>query len=292
MTEFEAQVIGEHRDELGEGPVWCPVSGALYWIDGLGRRIHQYAPASGATQSWSLSRLPGSFALRESGGALIAFRNGLALFDFESGAETPIEAGEIDFAEERFNDGKCDRRGRFWVGSMHKGLTDPIGWLYRIDPDRRVHRVQSGVTLSNGIAWSPDNSTMYHCDSRPGIVFAWDYSIETGRIANRRVFIDYTGLPHGPDGCTVDADGFLWVTEIRAGRIARYTPDAKLERIVRTPMMRPTSISFGGANLDRLYITSMRMGVAPDELARNPLYGGLFVAEPGVRGLPEPRFAG
>jgi L-arabinonolactonase len=291
MTTIEATVISDHRDELGEGPVWCTKTGRLYWIDGLGRKVHRLDPASGVVTSWALSMMPGSLALRERGGALIAMRNGLVLFDFDTGQATPLESG-VDYGQERFNDGKCDRRGRFWVGTMHRAMTDPVGAVYRIDPDRRVHRVQPGIRLGNGFAWSPDDRVMYHTDSRPGIVFAYDFEPEAGTLSNRRVFLDYTGLPHGPDGCTVDAEGFLWVTEVRAGRVARYSPDAKLERIVSTPMMRPTSVIFGGADLGTMYITSMRMGVSAEELAANPLYGGVFTARPGVVGLPEPYFAG
>ncbi|HMS80795.1 MAG TPA: SMP-30/gluconolactonase/LRE family protein [Burkholderiaceae bacterium] len=290
MRTIEAQVIGPPRDELGEGPVWCPREQALYWIDGLGRKIHR-RDAAGAVRSWPLSKMPGSFALREGGGALIAMRNGLATFDFGTGVETPLDSG-VDHAVERFNDGKCDRRGRFWVGSMDKGLVEPVGAIYRVDPDRRVTRVFPGIVLGNRFAWSPDDRTMYHVDSRPGRVFAYDFDPERGAVSNRRLFLDYAGQPHGPDGCTVDAEGFLWVTEVRAGRVVRYSPDAKPERTVTVPVARPTSVTFGDADLGTLYITSMRMGVAPEELARNPLHGGVFAARPGVTGLPEPRFAG
>lgn len=290
-TTIEAQVLGEHRDELGEGPVWCVRTRTLTWIDNLGRAIRRMAEGSTQVRSWPLVKMPGSLALREGGGALIAMRNGLVAFDFDSGAQTELDPG-VDWTVERFNDGKVDRRGRFWIGSMHRAMTDPVGALYRVDADLRTTRVQPGVVLGNGIAWSPDDRTMYHCDSRPGVVFAYDFDADAGRVSNRRVFLDYTGLPHGPDGCTVDAEGFLWVTEVRAGRIARYSPKGELERTVVTPMMRPTSVCFGGADLGTLYVTSMRMGVSPEELARNPTYGAVCAARPGVRGLPEPYFAG
>jgi L-arabinonolactonase len=291
MKTIDATVLGDHRDELGEGPVWCTRTQSLFWVDALGRRIHRMHAATGGISSWPLSKMPASYALRDGGGALLASRNGLALFDFDTGVETPLDAG-VDFGNERFNDGKVDRRGRFWVGTMHREMSRPEGWLYRVGADCRPQRVQPGVVLSNGIAWSPDDRTMYHCDSRPGQVFAYDFDADSGTVSDKRLFLDYSGQPHGPDGCTVDAEGFLWVTEVRAGRIARYAPDATLERIVATPMMRPTSITFGGADLGTMYITSMRMGVSAEELARNPLYGGVFVARPGVTGLPEPYHAG
>jgi sugar lactone lactonase YvrE len=272
--------------------LWCPRDKVLYWVDCVGKAIQRLHPRAGTTEKWTVSAYPGSLALREKGGLLVALRTGLVFFDPASGAETALGTGPLEFAKERFNDGKVDRRGRFWVGTIDRGMKAPLGSLYRVDPDLTVTRMDRGVTASNGIAWSPDDKTMYYCDSLPGLVHAYDFDIDSGGLRNKRVFIDLTHGPGRPDGCTVDAQGFLWVAEPEAARVARYDPGGKLERVVALPVTRPSSVIFGGDNLDTLYITSMRFGLSEQERLRYPLSGGLFASDPGVRGLPEPRFGG
>jgi sugar lactone lactonase YvrE len=175
---------------------------------------------------------------------------------------------------------------------MDKTLAAPVGGLYRIDADRSVTKVAGGITLSNGIAWSPDDRVMYHCDSRPGYVYAYDYDIETGTPSDRRIHIDLSTTPYQPDGCTVDAEGFLWLAEVGSGRIGRYAPDGRRVGDIELPVKRVTSVTFGGPELDLLFITTMSYDLTPEELSAQPLAGRLFVAHPGMRGLPEPCFAG
>ena len=191
-----------------------------------------------------------------------------------------------------FNDGKCDRRGRFWTGTMDRETHRPLGALYRVDTDFSVHRMDGGVTLSNGMGWSPDDRTMYYCDSRPGVVHAYDYDIATGGIANKRLFIDFRERGGHPDGCTVDAEGGLWIAEIGAGRVVRFDPSGREVATVKLPVTRPTSVAFGGPGLRTLFVTSMRLGLTEAETAAQPDAGCIFAAEPGMAGLPEPRFAG
>lgn len=235
--------------------------------------------------------MPGSIALRHDGSILAAFRTGLSVVSLDSDQETKLSS-TIDFARERFNDGKCDRRGRFFAGTMDKTMTDPIGGLYRIDTDRSVTKMADGIKLSNGIAWSPDSCTMYHCDSRPGYVYAYDYDVETGTPSNRRIHIDLSSAGYHPDGCTVDAEGFLWLAEVNSGRVGRYAPDGRRVGGIELPTKRVSSVMFGGASLDMLFITTMRYNLTPEESAAQPLAGRLFVAHPGVKGLPEPDFGG
>ncbi|MBS0640632.1 MAG: SMP-30/gluconolactonase/LRE family protein, partial [Proteobacteria bacterium] len=197
-----------------------------------------------------------------------------------------------DFMKDVFNDGKCDRRGRFWVGTMDRETTHPIGALYRIDPDLTVHRMADGITLSNGIAFSPDDRTLYHCDSEPGVVWAYDYDIESGSIANRRVLVDFAGRKGHPDGCTIDAEGGLWVAEIGAGQIVRFDAAGRETGLIAVPVTRPTSVIFGGADLRTMFVTSMQFALSDEEKAQQPLAGSVFSVNVGVAGIPEVRFAG
>lgn len=277
---------------LGENPLWDPVTGSLWSIDCMSRKLFRHDPAGGEQTEFPLRRTPGSFAFRANGGMLMAYRRGLALIEPGTPMLVDVPSPQIDFAKDVFNDGKCDRRGRFWVGTMDREVHDPIGALYRVDPDLSVHRMADGTTLSNGIAWSPDNNTLYHCDSRPGLVWAYDYDIETGGIANRRVLIDFATRKGMPDGCTVDAEGGLWVAEIGAGQVVRFDTTGREIGAVSVPVTRPTSVIFGGANMRTMFITSMRFSLSEDEQRQQPEAGSVFALNAGVAGLPEVRFAG
>lgn len=289
--DYKAELVSEEEADLGEGPLWSVREQALYWIDVTQRKVWRHDPATGETKTFNVSGMPGSISTRKGGGIIVAYRNGLALVDLDKGTETKL-ATPIDFGKERFNDGKCDRRGRFFAGTMDKVIKEPIGGLYRVDPDHTVTRVADGILLSNGLGWSPDNKTMYHNDSRPGYVYAYDYDIETGTVENRRIHIDFTGGQAHPDGGTVDADGCLWVAEVGMSTIGRYDPKGKRMGGVTLPATRVTSVMFGGADLDTLYVTTMRYNLTPEQSAAQPLAGRTFAVQPGVKGLPEVDFAG
>jgi len=281
------------RAELGGAPVWDTERGVLLSVDCVGRRLFRHTADGRPTGDWPLPKSPGSYALRRNGaGMLMAYRNGLALIDPEAGRSEEIAAGPVDFAAERFNDGRCDRRGRFWTGTMDRALRDPVGALYRIDPDLSVHRVLGGVTLSNGIAWSSDDRVMYHCDSGPAVVRAYDFDLAAGKVENPRVLIRFAPGEGRPDGCTVDAEGFLWVAAVEAGMVVRFDPAGRRVRELRLPVSRPTSLAFGGDGLRTLFVTSMRHGMTEGELAHEPLAGAILALDAGVAGLPETRFAG
>lgn len=225
----------------------------------------------------------------------MAWRNGLGLIDPAARRFDPVPAGAPgvgpDFALERFNDGACDRHGRFWTGTMARTLTDKVGHLFRIDPDLSVHRMLDGIILSNGIAWSPDQRTMYHCDSGARVVRAYEFDADAGTVANPTVFLDLAR--HGlPDGCTVDAEGHLWVALVEAGTLLRFAPSGAIVASVRLPVSRPTSVAFGGGDLRTLFVTTMRDGLSAASQAAEPAAGHLLTLRPGVAGLPEPRFAG
>ena len=282
----------EPRAVLGEGPIWDTGSQRLYWVDCDQKKLFRLDPANHAIETFDLPHHPGSYALRRNGGMLMAYRNQLAWLDPAAGSNTPVDAGGIDFAVERFNDGKCDRTGRFWAGTMDRRMSEPVGSLYRIDPDRSVHRMASGMKVSNGMAFSPDDRIFYHTDSRTGQIFAYDFDIGTGDIRNRRLHFDFAGRAGRADGFTIDAEGCLWAAEIDAGKIVRIDPRGKCVREIPLPTTRPTSAMFGGANLRTLYVTTMQHRLTEQQMAQQPQAGCLFAIELDVPGLAEPRFAG
>ena len=287
-----ASLAVDARSDLGEGPLWSAREQAIYWIDCSNRSISRHFPASGKTDRFALSGLPGSFAFRSTRGLIVAFRNRLALVDLDQGTEVAIASPCVNFAKERFNDGKCDSRHRFFVGTMEKDRASPGGGLFRVDADLTVTKLADDITLSNGLAWSPDEKIMYHCESRPGLIYAYDYDANTGTVAQRRVLIDTSASGFHPDGCARDVEGCLWVALPGSGKIARISPAGVLLATLEVPTPRVTSVAFGGENLDQLYITSMRYNLPESVLAANPAAGGVFVAEPGVRGMAEPLFGG
>ena len=291
MKNVGVEPITGIKAELGEGPLWSVEEQSIFWIDVTQRKIFRHNLLTNTSETFKVSGMPGCIGLRKGGGVIAAFRTGLALISLESGEETKIPSN-IDFATERFNDGRCDRRGRFFAGTMDKTLLEPIGGLYRVDLDRSVTKVLDGIRLSNGLAWSPDSRIMYHTDSRPGRVYAFDYDIDTGTPSNRRLHIDFLNAGCRPDGCTVDAEGFLWIAEVNAGRVGRYAPDGRRVGGIDMPTERVSSVTFGGPNLDTLFITTMSYNLTSEQLAGQPLAGRLFVAHPGVKGLPEPVFGG
>lgn len=277
---------------LGENPLWDEASNCLLSLDCMGRKLIRHDMESGQHEDRALQRVPGCVALRAKGGLLMGNRQGLAFFNTKTGKLDDLSTPGIDFSRELFNDGKCDSRGRFWVGTMHREVTEPVGALYRLGTDLQLTRMADGITLSNGIAWTPDERTLYHCDSRPGLVWAYDYDIETGGIANRRVHIDFAGRTGRPDGCTVDAEGGLWVAEINAGLVVCFDPAGQEAMTLELPVSKPTSVTFGGPDLRTLFVTSMRYGLSDEALAREPLAGAVLAVTPGVAGLPAGTFGG
>jgi sugar lactone lactonase YvrE len=281
----------ESNDMLGEGPVWAGAEQALYWADIWRPALRRWEPASGNYKTWAMPAPIGSFALRQQGGAVLALKTGLYYFDFQTGATSFITDPEAGRADTRFNDGKCDRQGRFWAGTLDDdGEKLPKGSLYRLDPDGVLHTIRGQVTVSNGLGWSPDNRTFYFTDSPTRNIYAYDFDPESGRISRERIFAhNERGYP---DGLTVDAAGYVWGACWDGWQVVRYAPDGSVDRVVEMPVQRPTSCMFGGPELRQLYVTSASRGLTEAELAKQPLAGSVFVIEAGVTGLPEPRFAG
>ncbi|MBT5414985.1 MAG: SMP-30/gluconolactonase/LRE family protein [Rhodospirillaceae bacterium] len=290
----EVRVALDIGARLGEGPVWCPRGKALYFVDSMAPELLRWHPETGAVGRWALPDLIGSLALREGGGAVVALRHGLFTFDFESGATELAVDLSAENRENRFNDGKCDRRGRFWAGTMHfDGLPrGPKGFLYRFDADFGHVRRESGIRTSNGIGWSPNDRTMYYTDTRAERIYAYDFDPATGENSSRRDFAVVDPATGRPDGLTVDSEGGVWSANWGGWRVVRYRPDGTLDRIVEMPVERPTSVMIGGPDLRILYVTSAWDGLDDAARAAQPLAGHVFALDLDIPGLPEPRFAG
>jgi L-arabinonolactonase len=290
MTEVRCAVAA--NNVLGEGPVWCPIDEALYWVDIEGRLLQRFHPKSKRIDRWSTPERLCSFALRERGGLLAAFASGVAFYSPETGAVDWIARLDADKPHNRLNDGKCDRAGRFFVGAMDSRDDGDAGRLFRVDPDLSVHVLEEGVGISNSIAWSLDERIFYFADTRANAIFAYDYDPATGAIANRRVFAETLSGRGAPDGSTIDEEGFLWNAEWGGWRLTRYAPDGRVDRVVPLPVAQPTSCMFGGADLKTLFVTSATFALAAKELSAQPWAGALMETEVGVRGLPAARFKG
>jgi sugar lactone lactonase YvrE len=286
--------VGETRALLGEGPVWDPIEGVLWWVDIRRPALHRSTPATGATREWPMPEEVGSLALRRDGarGLLLALRSGFAFFDPATGGLERIGDPEPDQPDNRLNDGRCDRRGRFWVGSMHVSARQPTGALYRLDPDRTWHRLRDGITVPNSLAFAPDDGTLYFADTPTRRIMAYAFDAARGALGSARVFATLAEDAGYPDGSTVDAEGFLWNAHWDGGRLTRYAPDGRVDRVVPLPVSRPTCCAFGGPALDILYVTTASVRLDEAELARQPWAGGLLALDVGIRGLPEPRFGG
>jgi sugar lactone lactonase YvrE len=282
----EVELVLDCKNQLGEGPTWNADEGALYWVDILDNCFHRLDPATGQQSRYNFDTMVGTVVMRASGGFVLATRRGFEFFDGEKAIL--IAAPEAGKPESRFNDGAVDRQGRFWAGTM--GNKDAA--LYRLDIDLSVHKMETGISTSNGIGWSPDNKTMYYTDSSPRQIYAYDFDPAAGAIENRRIFAQLPETDGVPDGLTVDADGFIWSAVWDGWRIVRYDPDGKVEREIKMPVQRPTSCMFGGANLDELYFTSSRAGFSEPDLQAQPLAGGLFRLKTSVKGILETAFGG
>lgn len=280
------------HNKLGEVPVWDVAEQALYWVDIEGKALQRLRPGSGEVRVWNLPERIGSFALREGGGLVCAFESGFAFFDPESERIDWIARPEAHLPGNRFNDGKCDRKGRFWAGTMDDSLSAHTAALYRLDPDLSVHKMDSGVGISNSLAWSPDDRLFYFADTLDREIRVYDYDHATGAISNRRLFANTLGDPGSPDGSTIDADGFLWNAQWNGWRLVRYAPDGSVDRVIELPVEKPTSCMFGGPELATLYVTTAIWDLSGEALEKQPLAGALLALDVGVKGLPEPRFAG
>lgn len=286
------QVVAKTGDIVGESPIWSQREQALYWADLFRPAIHRLTLAGESVETWTPPQKLGSFAIRADGTLLVAGRTGLAIFDPRNGSYTVLCNPDADRPANLLNDGRCDRRGRFWVGSMERGQKNPVGRLYRFDAERRCSVMADDVFIPNSIAFSPDDRVMYFADTVRDEIYAFDFDVDAGALGSRRLFASTKEEPGAPDGSTVDAEGFLWNAEWRGGRLVRYSPDGRIDRVVELPVSQPTSCGFGGEGLRTLFVTTARFGLGPGGEAKEPLAGSVLALDVSVAGLPEPLFAG
>ncbi|MBO9648804.1 MAG: SMP-30/gluconolactonase/LRE family protein [Variovorax sp.] len=278
---------------LGESPLWHPQEKVLYWCDIPGRALHRYDPDNQTHASWDFAHDLGCCAACDDGTLIVAQRDGLLRLDPTTGRQTAIANAPYDIAVERFNDGKTDPQGRFWVGTIYEPRDAPQASLYRLNA-QGLQRVAGHITTSNGLAWSPDGRTMYWADTKDHTIAAWDYDPERGEPSNRRIFARFdppeahrpSGYDGRPDGAAVDSEGCYWVAMFEGGRVLRYSPQGELLRTIHLPVRCPTMPCFGGADLRTLYITTARETRPPDEPAAMPWSGCVLQMRIDVPGLP------
>jgi sugar lactone lactonase YvrE len=295
---MQAELVFDARCATGESPVWRADEQALYWVDIPARQLHRLHPSSGRHERWTGDEMLACIAPRAGhpGEWIAGMESGLfAIAPREDGslAASPVATAVHAAAGMRFNDGRCDRQGRFWAGTMLMDMAaaSDVGRVYRYQADTNAEvalRLQfDHLIVPNGLAFSPDGKTMYLSDSHPlsQTIWAFDYDTASGTPHGRRIFADMKPLPGRPDGAAVDADGCYWICGNDAGLVHRFTPEGKLDRSLAVPVKKPAMCAFGGAQLDTLYVTSIRPS---GDLSDQPLAGGVFALRPGVQGLPEP----
>lgn len=281
---------------VGESPVWNAEEGAWYWVDIPARRIWRLDPASGALRNWHTAEMVACIAFKDDGAVIAGMESGIFSLGLGEGQAagptllaTPPELG----AGMRFNDGRCDRQGRFWSGTMLMDMAAAraIGCLYRYSArDGLSAPVVPDLITQNGLAWSPDGRTMYLSDSHPArqLIWRFDYDADDGMPYNRRLFADMTVQRGRPDGAAIDSDGCYWICANDGGCLLRFTPDGRLDRHIDLPMAKPSMCSFGGPDMDTLLVTSIGAGAVPGD----SWAGAALLVRPGVKGVAETRFRG
>jgi len=279
---------------LGESPFWWPEQSALYWCDIPGHKLNRWLPATATHDSWAFDTDVGSCAPLPGGQLLLALRSGLVRFDPASGSQELLAAAPYDTDDQRFNDGKADVHGRFWVGTICDPREPPRSALYRW-AGGQLDRVAGDISVSNGLAWSPDGRTMYWSDTHAHRVVAFDFDGADGSLSRRRVFAsfpkkvpgqDLAGYGGRPDGAAVDVEGCYWVAMFEGQRLLRLAPDGTQLQEVKLPVRCPTMPCFGGPDQRTLFVTTGREKRPAAELAEQPLAGCVLSLRVDVPGLP------
>ena len=289
----EARVLTATRDRVGESPVWDSATQALFWVDIEGRRIHRFDWTSGKQQSWETLERTGCIALSARGGLIAAMETGIFQITLRQVPRLELQClARITHnrANMRFNDGRCDALGRLWASTlcMDPAHASAAGAWYCLDTQGLGAARHTGLTTPNGLAFSPDGSTMYFSDSHPSVqkIWAFDYDLGQGRIGAGHLYVDMARLPGRPDGAAMDSEGHYWICANDAGLVHRFDPAGRLVRSWPVPVPKPSMCAFGGPQLDQLFVTSIQPADAPPGL-----HGAVFVLDVGIRGLPEPPFS-
>ena len=278
-------------NELGEGVLWNEKTRSVWWTDIERSMLFEYDPVSEALQTWDTPHRVACFGFVDDDDRLIvAFDRGIAFYDPPTGATDWLVGPDALADGLRFNDGRVDPAGRLWVGTM---VEDPdaagaSGALYSVDPRFGLTEHLSGVTISNGLCWSPDGSVLYHADSPESTICAYRFDLALGTVSGRQVFARTARGVH-PDGSTVDSEGGLWNAQWGGGQVVRYSTCGEKTLVIDLPVSQPTCVAHGGENLDLLFVTSARAGLSDRRLTDEPLAGGLFVYQTAFTGLPASR---
>ncbi|MDQ0232103.1 SMP-30/gluconolactonase/LRE family protein [Metabacillus malikii] len=288
---YNVQLVIDAKATLGEGPHWDEQSKTLYWVDILNKKLHAFQSETNTDVNDQFEQFIGAAVPSEAGKMILAMQNGLHQYEFATKQLTFLANPEADKPMNRFNDGKCDKYGRFYIGSMDVDAKEGAGALYRLDPDGQIHTLLTNLTISNGLAFSPDGKFLYHIDTPTGQVCIYNYDETTGDITYKQVGVK---IPHdmgSPDGMTIDTEGMVWIAHWGGACVSRWNPQTgqQLDRI-EIPAKNVTSCTFGGEHLDELYITTARIGLAEEELRQYPLSGGLFKVKLNVTGFPGNRY--
>lgn len=287
------ELVLDCRNRLGESVLWDAARGELFWVNIHDAEIWRFAPELGTARTHKLPERVGAIGLRQEGGLVVGLESGFALFDPDSEELERLQQVEAEIATTRLNDGRCDRRGRFICGGMNEAAeSHSLTAVYRLDTDRSVCRIIDGISCANSICFSLDGTTMYFSDMPSGQILAYDYDMERGEVSNPRVFCDGSGQPGLPDGSIIDAEGCLWNARWGGGRVVRYAPDGSVNRVIEVPASNVSCIGFGKEDFRTLFITTARIELSPAQLTKEPAAGGVFAVQPGVEGVPEPRFRG
>lgn len=289
-----AELLLDTKSILGEGPLWDLEDQCLWWINIEAGQVHRFDPASGKNDTYEIGQRVGTVVRRQSGGLVLALVDGLATYDPESRKLDILCDPEADKPNNRFNDGKCDPQGRFWAGTLNFTDEDqPDGALYCLHTDGTIVKHFDGVRVSNGIVWTSDSQTMYYIDSPTRCIDAFDFNAATGEISNRRTAVKFTEAQGYPDGMTIDSEDMIWVAQWAGWGVSRFNPQTgELLEKIDVPSAQVTACAFGGPELEDLYITTARRGIEGEALDKQPHAGGLFVARPGVKGVPSYRYQG
>lgn len=287
-SEWQVRHAYSAQNHLAEGPIWDPEAGCLYWVNLFRNQMFRWSPTrAGVALTISFDTMVSAVGLRKDG-LILASNLGFVLTDVDGNVERWIDFPVSLQPGAHANDGAVDRSGRFWAGSASGA--EQRNHLFCLKADGHVAVRESGIGISNGIAWSLDNKTMYYVDSRKSMIYAYDFDLEAGAISNRRPFVDTHDGIDTPDGITIDSEGCIWCARWDGWKITRYTPDGAIEREIMLPVQRPTSCIFGGEAMRTLYITSARAGLDNLQLAQQPLAGDIFAIDLPVHGFPETRF--
>jgi sugar lactone lactonase YvrE len=289
ILQYPLHNVLEARARLGEVPIWDSTQKLLYWIDIYNHRVHQFHPATGNNTFFDVGDVVGAIAIAGTNRLIMALRHHLAFLNTQTGVVTPILEIEADLPDNRFNDGKCDSQGRFWFGSMHS-LEQPQASLYRYDPDGSLHVMETGLTISNGLGWSPDQKTFYLTDSPQQKIYAYDFNSATGSISDRHIFVDLTDESFYPDGLTIDSQGHIWSAMWNGWCVIRFNPQGEEILRIKLPVQLPTSCTFGGEDLQTLYITTASVGLSQTEIEKSFYSGDVFALQTDVTGLPAYNF--